>query len=671
MAKTTTKKPAAKAAKATKTVKAPAKKAAAKKTAKPAAKTKTSKAAKAPAKKAAAKPVKASAVKAKTAADAKKHAPKAEKKAAAKDVTLTINGKSVTVPAGTTILNAAKSVGMKIPTLCYSPDLKPWASCGLCVIKNVDPRTGRARMARSCCTVVTPGMNIITDDADLRKARRTVLELILSNHPNDCLKCSRNHQCELQELAAEFGLRTVRFDTILKNQEPDDSYKEVVFYRNKCINCGRCVEVCQNVQNVWALEYNGRGDKTVIGPVGGVDLAHSPCVHCGQCAAHCPVGAITFTNPIEKVFEKVADPELTSVVSIAPSVRAAIGEEFGMEPGTLVTGKIYAALRALGFKYVLDTNFAADLTIVEEANEFVKRFTTKESVLPMFTSCCPAWVDYAEKKCPDILPNLSSAKSPQQMQGVMIKTYFADKIGLKKDKIFNVSIMPCAAKLYESTRDKNMSTSGVQDYDMVLTTRELAHLIREAGIDFKSLPDAEPDSLMGEYTGAGTIFGATGGVMEAALRTAYYYITKKELGPVEYMPARGLKDVKSAEVNIKGIKVRIAVVHQLGNVQQVIDKVREEIAAGKKPEELSFHFIEVMACRGGCVAGGGQPYGATDDIRKKRAAALYKDDKDCKIRQSHNNPEIKAIYKDFLGAPGSEKAEKYLHTTYTKIDEYR
>src|SRR5574344_1054789 len=515
-----TKKPAAKAAKATKTVKAPAKKAA-----KPAAKAKTTKPAKAPAKKAAAKPAKASAAKAKPAA-AKKTAPKAEKTAAvkapsSKEVTLTINGKSVTVPAGTTILNAAKSIGMKIPTLCYSPDLKPWASCGLCVIKNVDPRTGRARMARSCCTVVTPGMNIITDDADLRKARRTVLELILSNHPNDCLKCSRNHQCELQELAAEFGLRTVRFDTILKNQEPDGSYKEVVFYRNKCINCGRCVEVCQNVQNVWALEYNGRGDKTVIGPVGGVDLAHSPCVHCGQCAAHCPVGASTYTNPIEQVFDKVADPELTSVVSIAPSVRAAIGEEFGMKPGSLATGNIYTALRALGFKYVLDTNFGADLTIMEEANELVKRLTTKGSAIPMFTSCCPAWVDYAEKRYHDMLPHLSTAKSPQQMQGAMIKTYFAEKMGLKKDKIFNVSIMPCAAKLYESGRDKHMSASGVQDYDMVLTTRELAQLIREAGIDFNNLPDGQADSLMGAYTGAGTIFGATGGVMEAALRTAY------------------------------------------------------------------------------------------------------------------------------------------------------
>jgi iron-only hydrogenase group A len=585
----------------------------------------------------------------------------------AKTITLTINGQQVIVPEGTTILDAAKTIGIKIPTLCYSPDLKPWASCGLCVIKNVDPRTGRARMARSCCTAVTPGMNIVTDDAELRKARRSVLELILSNHPNDCLKCSRNHNCELQEVAAQFGLRTVRFQTILKNQEPDASYNEIVLYRDKCINCGRCVEVCQDIQNVWALEYNGRGDKTVIGPVGGVDMAHSPCIRCGQCASHCPVGAITFTNPINDIFDKVADHSLTSVVAIAPSVRAALGEEFDMKPGSITTGKIYSALRALGFKYVFDTNFGADLTIMEEASELVERLT-KGGKIPLFTSCCPGWVDYAEKRYHDMLPHLSTAKSPQQMQGAMTKTYFAEKIGVKPKDIFNVSIMPCTAKQWESQRDKHMKSSGVPDYDMVLTTRELAMLIRQAGIDFTNLPEGKADSLMGMYTGAGTIFGATGGVMEAALRTAYYFITKKELGPVEYMPVRGLEGVKTAEVDIKGTKIRVAVVHQMGNVDAVVQQIRAELKEGKEP---SFHFIEVMACRGGCVAGGGQPYGITDDLRKKRAAALYKDDKDCEIRQSHNNPEIKTIYKEFLGAPLGEKSEKYLHTSYEKLDLYR
>lgn len=581
-------------------------------------------------------------------------------------ITLTINGKKVEVEKGTTLKQAAEGVGINIPSLCYSPDVKPWASCGLCVVKNVDPRTGRARMARSCCTVATEGMNIVTDDAELRKARRTVLELILSNHPNDCLKCARNQRCELQKLASDFGLRQVRFETMLKGQPVDSSYSEITLDRDKCINCGRCVTVCQEVQNVWALEYNGRGDKTVIGPVAGVDLAHSPCVHCGQCAAHCPVGAITFTTPIQEIFDKVADKELTTVVSIAPSVRAAIGEEFGLPAGTLVTGKVYSALRALGFKYVLDANFAADLTIMEEGTELIKRIKSGGK-LPLFTSCCPGWVDYAEKRYHDMLPHLSSAKSPQQMQGVMTKTYFAQKMGIDPKKLYNVSVMPCTAKLYEASRDEHMKASGENDYDMVLTTRELAHLIREAGIDFNNLPDSAADSLMGAYTGAGTIFGATGGVMEAALRTAYKLLTDKELGPIEFMPARGLDGVKTAAVEVNGMTLNIAVVHQLGNVDAVVQKIRAEIAAGQKP---SFDFIEVMACRGGCVAGGGQPYGATDEIRAKRAAALYKDDEECKWRQSHNNPDIIAIYEDFLGEAGSEKAEELLHTKYTERELY-
>lgn len=584
----------------------------------------------------------------------------------AKTISLTINGQEISVPEGTTILDAAKKIGVTIPTLCYHPDLPAWSSCGLCVIKNVDPRTGRARTARACSTAVTPGMNIVTDDVELRKARRTVLELILSNHPNDCLKCTRSNNCELQKLAADFGLREIRFDEVLKNQEEDASYGEIVLHRDKCINCGRCVTACQEMQNVWALEYNGRGDKTVIGPVGGVDLAHSPCVRCGQCAVHCPTGAITFSNPIHDVFDKLADTSLTSVAAIAPSVRAALGEEFGMKPGTLTTGKIYAALRALGFKYVFDTNFAADLTIMEEANELLERLNHGGKI-PLFTSCCPGWIDYAEKRYHWLLPHLSSAKSPQQMQGAMTKTYFAEKIGAKAKKIYNVSIMPCTAKLWESERNKSMCSSGAPDYDMVLTTRELAMLIRSKGIDFANLPEEKADSILGAYTGAGTIFGATGGVMEAALRTAYRELMKKELGPIDFKPARGLDGVKTAEVKVKGTTLRIAIIHQLANVDKIVKQLEAEIKAGKEP---SFHFVEVMACRGGCIGGGGQPYGVTDDLRKKRAAALYKDDKDCKIRQSHNNPEVKAIYKEFLGKPLSEKSEKYLHTKYEKRELY-
>jgi iron-only hydrogenase group A len=583
-------------------------------------------------------------------------------------VTLKINNKDVSVPEGTTILDAAKKLGISIPTLCYCPDLPAWGSCGICVIKNIDPRTGRARMARSCCTAVTPGMNIITNDPELTKARKTVLELILSNHPDDCLKCSRNQQCELQKLAADFGVRGVRFQKILKEQPTDYSYAEIMLDRDKCINCGRCIEACQIMQNVWALEYNGRGDKTLIGPVGGVDLAHSPCIHCGQCAVHCPTGAITTCNRLDRLFTALANQELTTVVAIAPSVRVAIGEEFGLPPGTITTGKIYAALRALGFRYVFDTNFAADLTIMEEGSELVERLSEKNGTIPLFTSCCPGWVDYAQKYYPDLLENLSTAKSPQQMQGAVTKTYFAEKIGVAKEKIFNVSIMPCTAKLYESTRDEHMSSSGVQDYDMVLTTRELAKVLRQAGIDFANLEDSEADSPIGAYSGAGTIFGATGGVMEAAVRTAYHLITGKEMGDIAYTPARGLDEVKEAEINIDGKRIKIAVIHQMANVEKVVEKVRE---AKKNKTEPPYQFIEVMACRGGCVGGGGQPYGVTDEIRQKRAAALYRDDEQSEVRVSHKNPEIIEIYQSYFGKPLSEKAHHYLHTTFKPIELYR
>ena len=582
-------------------------------------------------------------------------------------VELTINGKTVSVPEGTTILKAAETIGIKIPTLCYCDDLEAWASCGICVVKNVDPKTGRARMARACCTAVTPGMNIVTNDADLMKARRTVLELILSNHPDNCLKCNRNQHCELQKLAGQFGLTDIRFERRLKNQPVDDSYAEIVLDRDKCINCGRCITACHDMQNVFALEYNGRGDKTMIGPVAGRVLADSPCIRCGQCAVHCPVGAITFKNPIKSVFDKLADKETIGVAAMAPSVRAAIGEEFDMAPGTLTTGKIYAALRQLGFKYVFDTNFAADLTIMEEGNELLER-VSKGGKLPMFTSCCPGWIDYCEKKFHDMLPHLSTCKSPQAMQGAITKTYFAEKNGIKKENIFNVSIMPCTAKLWESQRDKSMSSSGVKDYDMVLTTRELAMLIREAGIDFANLPEENADSLLGAYTGAGTIFGVTGGVMEAAVRTAYFVTNKKELGPVEFEPVRGMEGVKSAEVDLGGTKVRIAVVHQIKNVDAVVEQIRADLAAGKEP---TWQFIEVMACRGGCIGGGGQPYGVTDEVRAARTKALYTDDEKCTIRQSHNNPEIAAIYKDFLGEPLGHKSHELLHTSYEELDLYR
>ena len=578
-------------------------------------------------------------------------------------ITVNINGIDIEVPEGTTILQAAKKLNIKIPTLCYNDDLPAWASCGICIVR----LAGTPKMLRACTTKVAPGMKLITHDPEINKARRTVLELILSNHPQDCLQCNRSGQCELQNLALEFGLRSApRFTQILKNQPTDDSYEEIVLDRNKCINCGRCVEACQLMQNVWAMEYTGRGDKTVIGPVAGSDLAHSPCIRCGQCAAHCPTGAITTHNKLEEVFDKVANPEITPVVSIAPSVRAAIGEEFGLPAGTLCTGKLYSALRMLGFKYIFDTNFAADLTIMEEGTELVTRLT-QGGVLPMFTSCCPGWVDYAEKNYHDLLPNLSSAKSPQQMQGAITKTYWAEKSGISADKIFHLSVMPCTAKAYEARRDENMKSSGYQDVDKVLTTRELASLIRQAGIDFVSLPDSEADTPIGPYTGAATIFGATGGVMEAAVRTAYKLVTGNELGDVNYTPVRGLEGVKKAEVDLNGTKVKLAVVHQMGNVDAVVQEIRKAAEEGK---ERPYDFIEVMACRGGCVTGGGQPYGHNDELRVKRANALYQDDETHEIRCSHQNPLITKIYDEYFGKPNSEKAHHLLHTTYTKRDLY-
>ena len=579
-------------------------------------------------------------------------------------INVKINGKAVQVPEGTTILAAAKQANVKIPSLCYNADLPAWASCGICIVR----LEGTARMIRACCTKVTEGMSVITHDPEIVKARRTVLELILSNHPQECLTCTRNNQCELQSLAADFGLSQIRFEHFIIDRPVDNSNDAIVFDRNKCINCGRCVEVCQEMQKVNAIEYQGRGGKTVIGPAALADLADSPCVRCGQCALHCPVGAIYENHSTRKVWDKLADGSIVGVAQIAPAVRVALGEEFGLEPGVISTKKIYAALRRIGFKYVFDTNFSADLTIMEEGTELIGRLLKGKGEIPLFTSCCPAWVDYAEKNCHDLLPNVSTAKSPQQMMGAMIKTYWAQKTGIEPSKIFSVSIMPCTAKKYERKRNDDMRSSGFDDVDSVLTTRELARFIKQAGIDFNDLPEEEADNPLGPYTGAGTIFGATGGVMEAALRTAYAVITGKELGDINFTPARGLKDVKEAKVDVNGTEVRIAVVHQLGNVEPVIEAVRAAKAAKKEPP---YHFIEVMACRGGCIAGGGQPYGATDEVRAKRIAGLYTDDAKSEIRVSHKNPYVQALYTEYLKEPNSEKAHHLLHTHYEERPLYK
>ncbi len=572
-------------------------------------------------------------------------------------VKIEINDIPLAVEKGTTILEAAKRVQVKIPKLCYHPDLPAWAACGICVVK----LKNSPKMVRACATEVADGMEVITHDPEIYQVRRTVLELILSTHPNDCLRCPRSGNCELQSLAAEFGIREVPYEQRLRDLPPDNSTPSIVLNPEKCILCGRCATVCQQMQNVWALEFVGRGENTRIAPTADVKLNESPCIKCGQCSAHCPVGAIYEKSDNVTVYKALEDPEIYPVVQIAPAVRVAIGEAFGYEPGTLLTGKLYTALRRLGFKAIFDTNFGADLTIMEEGTEFAERFLHGKGELPLITSCCPAWTDYMEKYAPDFIPNFSSAKSPHEMLGAMSKTYYAEKMGIDPAKIFMVSIMPCTAKKYEITRADEMFSSGYQDIDVSLTTRELARMIKSAGVEFENLPEEECDNILGEYSGAGTIFGATGGVMEAALRTAYHLITKSELEDVNFTSIRGLEGVKEAIINIEGTEVRIAIAHWMTNIETVLNKVRERRTAGGEPY---YHFIEVMACRGGCVGGGGQPYGATDELRIQRAAGLYVDDQNSNHRCSHQNPQIKKLYMDFLGEPLSPKAHKLLHTHY-------
>ncbi len=590
-------------------------------------------------------------------------------------IKLEVNGVEVELEKGSNLLQAAMKANVKIPTLCYHPDLKPGASCGICVVRQLVPsRTEPGKfvpspkLLRACCTEAVEGMKIVTHDPDIVQVRRTVLELILANHPNDCLQCPRSGRCELQNIAADFGIREVPFPKEVIHRENDTSTLSLVLNPDKCIKCGRCAVVCQQMQNVWALEFIGRGEKTVMAPAADVKLAESPCIKCGQCSAHCPVGAIYENDETAKVWNALRNPEEVCIVQIAPAVRVALGEAFGMKPGEISTGKIYAALRRLGFKKVFDTNFSADVTIMEEGTEFIKRFTTGGK-LPLITSCCPAWTDWMEKYAPDFTENFSSAKSPQQMLSVLAKTYWAEKNGIDGKKVHVTSIMPCTAKKFEIARDKSMSSSGEQDTDVVLTTRELARMIKAAGIDFMSLPDEKADDLLGSYTGAGTIFGVTGGVMEAALRTAYCLITKEATPPaIEFTAVRGMEGVKTATIDIKGAAVNIAVAHQMGNVEKVLNEVREDLAAGKKPR---YDFIEVMACRGGCIGGGGQPCLATDEVRAQRTAGLYTDDEKSTLRMSHLNPEVSALYKDYLGEPGSEKAEHLLHTHYHKRDIYK
>ncbi|MBS4772672.1 MAG: [FeFe] hydrogenase, group A [Proteobacteria bacterium] len=587
-------------------------------------------------------------------------------------VKLKIDNFEVEVSEGTSILEAARQAHIDIPTLCKHPDVDPTAGCGMCIVKV------NGRILRSCCTPVAEGMEVITGDAEIVGVRRTVLELILSNHPNECLTCIRSGHCELQDMANTFGIASSHLPSLNKKLERDESTEAIVLEPSKCIVCGRCVEVCQNQQNVWALSYLNRGLATRVTAAGGIPLADSPCIKCGQCSAHCPTGAIVEFDDTQKVWDMLQDPEVYTIVQIAPAVRVAIGEEFGYDFGENLTGKTYAALRRLGFNRVFDTNFGADLTIIEEATEFVNRFTKKPESLPMFTSCCPAWVDMLEKTNQDMIDNFSTCKSPQSMVGALAKTYYAEKMSINPAKIRVVSVMPCTAKKWEIKRSKDMSSSGYQDVDVSLTTRELCRMIKQSGIDFRSLPEEIADNPLGEYSGAGTIFGVTGGVMTAALRTAYFYITGEELGEINFKAIEGLEGIKEAEIDIKGTKVKIAVAHGCGNIETILNRIREAKANG---EEMPYHFVEVMACRGGCISGGGQPRvmmpgqpkprGITDDIRRKRAAGLMNEDLHAKNRLSHHNESVKALYKEYLGEAGGEKAHKLLHTHYVARAPYK
>jgi iron-only hydrogenase group A len=581
---------------------------------------------------------------------------------------LTIDNRKIQVPDGTNLLEAARLAGVKIPSLCYLRNVQAIGSCRVCMVEVKAAKT----LLPACVTQAAEGMEVWTNTPRAREARRAVVELILSDHEGDCNTCDRGDDCELRAVASDLGIRQVTFSGGKSRRMTDASTPALVRDTAKCISCRRCVTVCGETQGVAAIFPQGRGFNSVIGPAFSSPLSDVVCVQCGQCAAVCPVGAISEKDEVARVWEALDDPKKTVVVQTAPAIRAALGECFGYPPGTLVTGKMVSALRQMGFDRVLDTNFAADLTIMEEGTELLTRLTMAVRdklpvALPLFTSCSPGWIRYAEHFWPDILPNISSCKSPQQMFGALAKTYFAEKIGKRPEDIFVVSVMPCTAKKYECQRPE-MNASGARDVDVVLTTRELGRMIRQAGLDFASLPDSAMDSILGASSGAADIFANTGGVMEAALRTAWEIVTGKQL-PFENLhvtPIAGLKGIKEASVTIQGalpawafldgVTLKVAVAHGLGNARALIERIKE----GE-----SYHFVEIMTCPGGCIGGGGQPRMTTDEVRLARIAAIYKEDEGKPIRKSHRNLEVMAVYEEYLKTPLGERSHHLLHTRYT------
>ena len=577
------------------------------------------------------------------------------------NITLKIDNREISVPKGTTILEAARELGIDIPTLCYM-NLKDLciknapASCRICVVE-VD---GRKNLAPSCATRCENGMNVHTNTMRVLNARRTVLELMLSDHPSDCLVCAKSGSCELQAVAIKLGIREIPFQGTQTEYKVDLS-PSIRRDATKCIYCRRCEMMCNDIQTVGALGAVNRGFDSVVMPAFDQALQDSECTFCGQCVAVCPVGALTELDHTNRLIKDLANPDKTVIVQTAPAVRAALGEEFGLPAGTSVTGKMVAALRKLGFAKVFDTDFAADLTIMEEGTELLGRLTAflngdKDVKLPIITPCCPGWVNFFEKQFPDLLDNPSSARSPQQMFGAIAKTYWAEKMGIKREDLIVVSVMPCLAKKFESERDE-FRTNGDPDVNYSISTRELAALIKQTNINFMQLENEDFDAPLGESTGAAVIFGASGGVMEAALRTAYEVHTGKTLDNVNFEGVRGIENLKEATIDVDGFELKVAVAHSLGTARKLMNELR----AGKSP----YHAIEVMACPGGCIGGGGQPLHHGDSARiKARAKALYSEDTEKNFRKSHENPYIISLYEEFLGKPMSEKAHHLLHTCY-------
>jgi len=575
-------------------------------------------------------------------------------------VNLKINGIDVQAEDNATVLEAAQKAGIHIPTLCHLKDINQIGACRVCLVEI----KGARALAASCVMPVNEGMEVYTNSPAVRKARKSTVELILSNHRCECLTCVRNGECELQEVSRDLGITEVGFECI-GTGTIDDISPSIVRDATKCILCRRCIAACGKIQQIGAIGLQNRGYNTTIGSAFDMPLADSNCVNCGQCINVCPVGALYEKDETKVVWDAIGNPDKHVVIQAAPAVRAALGEEFGMPIGTNVTGKMAAALRRIGVDKVFDTNFGADLTIMEEGTEFLERFKNGGK-LPMITSCSPGWIKYCEHNYHDLLDNLSSCKSPHEMEGAVIKSFYAEKNGIDPKNIFVVSVMPCTAKKFEAKREE-LSGTGYPDVDAVITTREFAKMIRTAGIDFVNLPDEGFDDMLGDYSGAGVIFGVTGGVMEAALRTVAEIVNGEPLGSVDFNEVRGFKGIKEATINLKGVDVRIAVAHGTASAKELLDRVR----AGEK-----FDFIEIMGCPSGCINGGGQPHVSakvrrTVDYIPLRAKALYSEDAAKTIRKSHENPSIKKLYEEYFEKPGSHKSHKLLHTPgYTARDKF-